>query len=359
MKRFHPRILLPAALLLSLTGCGYAGPEKAVRQELDLIRNLDESTIKAFVSYEDLQIAPANSTEVGEETTEAVKLFFENFDYRIRSSSLSEDENSATVVVEITNLDAEALAKDLCRIMITDSSDHVQENRAKGLAYAFSLMKDCLESHSYDTCTTTATVQLTKKGEQWLIQESDELEDQLVGGLASYLADPYLLTPQEVLDISLEPYCDFTGEDWINYLNMEDIFCLGTDLASQIDEALAEQIALYFDYSIDSVTQDGDNATASVQITSLNLESVIQQCRDALLEYAQTTESIRATDAELAEKTSQILLDALTGNTSSVTNTLELPMINNGYTWEEVPSQDFTDALLGGVTDAVSLLYAE
>lgn len=358
MRRTIPRILIPAALLLSLSGCGYAGPEKAVRQELDLIKKLDESTIKAFVSYEDIQLSGDQTQEIGAETTEAVKLFFKDFEYHIRSSSLSEDENSAVVTVDITNLDAKALAKDLCRIMITESSDHDDSNGSQGLASAFSLMKDCLENNTYETRTTSATVNLSRKGDTWLIQESAELEDQLAGGLATYLSDPYLLTPQEVLDITLEPFHDFTGEQWITYLNIQDVFSVGTDLAPQIDQALASQISSFFDYKIESVTQDGDEATANVQITSLDLESVINQCRSQLLEYAQTTESIRASDEELALKTAEILLEALNNNTASVTNTVPFQLINNGYTWEEAPDESFADALLGGVTDAVSLLYA-
>ena len=49
MKK-HIRHAIPdvcAALLLC--GCGYAGPEKAVRNELDLIQKLDEATIRSFV----------------------------------------------------------------------------------------------------------------------------------------------------------------------------------------------------------------------------------------------------------------------------------------------------------------------
>ena len=82
--------------LFLLTGCGYAGPEKAVRQEMELIRQLDESTIKAFVSYEDIRLLHSEPQAIGEETTEAVKLFFKNFKYRIRSSSLDTKEGTWT-----------------------------------------------------------------------------------------------------------------------------------------------------------------------------------------------------------------------------------------------------------------------
>ena len=70
------------------------------------------STIKAFVSYEDMMSSHSSSSDVGIETTEAVKRFFQNFDYNIKSSSV--EDKKATVHVEITNLDTHALAKDIC-----------------------------------------------------------------------------------------------------------------------------------------------------------------------------------------------------------------------------------------------------
>lgn len=358
MKQISKRIFPAFLLLLILTGCGYAGPEKAVRQELDLIQNLDESTIKAFVSYENIHLSGGQSQEIGSETTEAVKLFFQNFKYKIRSSSLSDDGDSATVEVSITNIDAQALAKDLCRAMITDSS--VSENSIEGqtgLAASFSLMKKCLENHTYDTKTTSATVHLTRQNDIWVIQESAQLEDQLAGGLASYLADPYLLSPDEVVETTLEPFSSFTSQDWINYLDINDIFSTGSALSTQIDQSLAEQIASYFDYRITGVTQDGDTAYVTTDITSLDLESVINQCRTHLLEYACTTESIRASDEELSAKTAQILLDALSANEASATNTVVIQLTNNGHIWETALDDSFADALLGGIEDAVSVLY--
>lgn len=359
MKQKTTRILFSLLLLLMLNGCGYAGPEKAVRQELELIKKLDDTTVETFLTYESSHLTGSDTAEITEEATEAVKLFFQDFKYRIRSSSVSDDETSASVVVDITNLDARALAKDLCRLMISRSTFlESREDFRNSLAFSFALMKECLESHTYEQVTSSVTVPLTRQDDLWQVQNTAELQDQLAGGLASSLADPYLLAPEEVLDIRLAPFCDFTGEDWISYLNIHDIFHLGTDLSSQIDAALAEQIASYFNYEILSSTQDQDTAAVTVRITSLDLESVISQCRMSLLDYAGTTESIRATDEELNQKTSEILLNALVSNQSSGEKEVSITMINNGYTWETALNDSFADALLGGISEAIGQLAA-
>ncbi len=359
MKHKFSRILPILLLHLLLTGCGYAGPEKAVCQELDLIQELDESTIKAFVSYEDIHLSGDSTEQIGTETIEAVKLFFQNFKYRIKSSSMSADGSNATVTVNITNLDAEALAKDLCRAIIRQSLDYGSSSpeEQNSLVCSFALMKECLEANTYESRTTSVTFHLVNQNDLWIIQENQELEDQIAGGLAAYLSDPYLLEPSEVLDITLEPFREFTADEWLAYLNIENIFAVENELSSQLDEALVEQLASYFDYKVANVTQDGNTASAEVEVTSFDLESVVSQCRSELLAYAQTTESIRATEEELSLKTAEILLEALTDNSATVTRTLIVTLSNNGSIWEANLNASFTDALLGGITDAVSILY--
>ncbi len=338
-----------------LTGCGYAGPEKAVQQEMDQIRKLDESTISNFISYEDITAANASSKDLGPEATQAVKLFFKNFKYRIVSSSVSEDQTTAEVTVSITNIDAKQLAKDLCLSIIQDTTVNDTSSSEDGLTSSFALMQQCLESNSYPLVTTKATVNLVKQGEEWIIPESTEFEDDLTGGLVSYLQDPYLLTPEDVLDCTLSAFSSFDTQQWYTYLNSDDILSTGSDLANEIDLALCEQIARFFDYTIDDASQDGDKAQVSVTITSLDLEAVMSTCKESLLDYAQTTESIRATDEEISQKNAELLLKALQENEQSAQHSVTVSLVNNGYSWELQPDELFSSALIGGVVSALEL----
>lgn len=78
MKNLRNILFLFLAFLL--TGCGAKTPEKLVRSSLEQIKKLDEKTIQNFVSYQDLVQNKTRDTDVGEETIEAVRLFFQNFD---------------------------------------------------------------------------------------------------------------------------------------------------------------------------------------------------------------------------------------------------------------------------------------
>lgn len=360
MRRGIRRFLIPAITLIFLTGCGYAGPEKAVRQELDLIRQLDESAIRSFLTDQDPDISDRADELTASDMTESIRLFFKNFTYRIRSSSMAPDKLHATVRADITNLDARALAKDLCRTMILQSSH--PDGSALYQAdpgSSFSLLKECLEKNTYETVTSSVTVSLTLKNNTWVIDESDALENDLTGGLIGYLSDPYLLEPEEVLEITLSPFRTYSAKDWVSYLEMNDVFSTGSSLASQIDLTLASQIARYFDYHISEVTQDGDTAAAVVDLVSLDLEAVLAACRPKLLDYAATTESIRASDEELMEKTAEILLEALQNNNTAKEIPVSVTLTNNGYSWEASLNDAFTDALLGGVAEAADELLTD
>lgn len=357
MKKKTLLLCVFSLIALLLSACGYAGPEKAVRQEMELIQKLDESAIRAFVSYEDIRLSHSAPMEIGEETTQAVKLFFKNFDYRILSSTVSEDQSSAAVQLEITNLDAKMLAEDLCRAMIKETVLQDGSGEPEGLASSFALMKTCLEENTYPIVTTKASVPLAYIDGKWVITESAEFEDALAGGLVSYLSDPYLLKPEEVLECTLAPFSSFTAQDWSDYLDFDDVFETGSRLASEIDTVLAEQIASHFQYKILSVSQEEMYADAQVEISSLDLGSVLDGCREALLEYAKTSASIRATDGDIARKTAEYLLEGLKASEGTVTNTLHISLINNGHIWEVVLDESFADALLGGVDTAIDTLY--
>ena len=63
-KYFSASLLLILLLLVmpfSLGGCSKDSPKRAVKKELNLIKELDESTIKAFVSYEDMMSSHASN----------------------------------------------------------------------------------------------------------------------------------------------------------------------------------------------------------------------------------------------------------------------------------------------------------
>ena len=217
-------------------------------------------------------------------------------------------------------------------------------------------MKECLDEHDYPMATTTATFHLTGQDNSWKIEANAQLENELAGGLVEYLSDPYLLAPEDILDLTLTPFCNFTAQDWQNYLNISDIFAVGTSQADTIDQLLFQQIAQFFDYEITDTLQDGDTAQATVNITSLDLNAVIESSLGPLRDYGTSTESIRDSEDDFNEKTGQILMDALENNVSSTVTPVTILLYNDGHTWDPVLDESFTDALLGNLDESLSSL---
>lgn len=349
-------ILVFTALLLM--GCGTSKPEEAVQSELDLIQQLDENTIRTFISYEDMMNSKTNGSSIGTETTEAVQSFFEHFSYKILSSTATT--KTATVRVELTNLDAKAIARDLCIELIRQSIAPDSSNSPlHSLNSYFALLGDILSENEYDLVSTEADFELVSNDGNWSIQNIDALEDKLVGGFITYLNDPYLVSPEETLTLVFEMFEKNNAEDWLSYLSMDDIFSTYSTISKDVDCALANQIAACFDYSIKEVNQDGDTASASVSIVSLNMEQVLDDYLEKLMDYASTTDAVRASDTQLADKTAELLIETLDANTATISTAIVIKFNNNGSTWEMQLESEFTDALLGQMNAAVEAFQSK
>lgn len=356
MNKYYIRVLFTSIFLCMslflLGGCSDSAPKKVVKTELGLIQQLDENTIKSFISYKDMVHSESPSEKIDSQAAETIKLFFKNFSYKIRSSKVNGDH--ASVTVDIKNLDTKTLAKDLCKSLIAQNASlETNSQAASRLTPYFTLLRNCLTENQYDITKTTAEIPLIKTGDNWTLEGSDQLEDSLVSGFVSHLNDPYLLSPEDVLSIYMEGFKDLSPEEWVKYLDMHDIFATGNELYPSIDLALADQIAKHFDYSIKDVVHEDNAARINVDITSLDLEKIFQDYAQQLMKYAGNPESLRASDSELSDKTSQYLLDSLKNNAESITKTIDIKLINNGSTWVMQLDDHFTDALLGDIKSAM------
>ncbi|MCD8022871.1 MAG: DUF1294 domain-containing protein [Lachnospiraceae bacterium] len=352
-----PAIMVAQILLVSLLYMWnrqqMQRPSQTVQRELELIQNLDEDTILSFISYENLMNSDLASGEIGEDAVEAVHLFFENFTYNIHNEEIIDDE--ATVTVQITNIDAEALAQDLCAEILKESVDiYPDDNEDSTTNDYYCLLRDTLSSNSYDIVVTTAYFHLKKENNQWTIQSDTALEDELTGGFISCMNDPYILSASEVLAIHLDALADLTADEWMDYLDVSDIFATyNTEYYSLIDEAYIHQLTDAFDYEILRCTENGASAEAVIRVTSVDMTSVLEVYKKSLLEYARTTQSLRDSDVVFSNETSRRLLEALQANTETTSTDVTLTFYNNGSTWEVYFNEDFTDALMGNLSSAI------
>lgn len=367
-RKLRFSIGIPAIMVIQLLILGFIylwnkqemeRPSQAVQQELELIRKLDENTIFSFVSYENLMNSNLSSGEIDSYATEAVDLFFENFTYSIHNEEISG--NEATVTVQITNIDAKALARDLCTEILRDSVDiYPEDDTDSTTGDYYRLLRDTLSSNTYDTVVTTAYFHLQKENNLWVILSDGELEDELVGGFISYMNDPYILSATETLTIHLDALKDLSADQWMDYLEIEDIFATyNTEYYSLIDEEYIRQLTDAFDYEILRCTEDGSAAEAVVRVTSVDMTSVLEVYKDALLEYADTTQSIRDSDVTFSNETSRMLLEALQENTKTTSTDVTISFSNNGSVWEVYFDSDFTNALMGDINAAIEAFASE
>lgn len=344
--------LLLVAFLVSWNEQRLASPSTAVEHELSLIRELDGDTIEAFVSYDNLTNSHLFSDSAESDAVNAVRLFFKNFHYSIQEEEV--DQRTATVKVNITNSDMHALAQDLCCSILRQTSSLYPDRDAAESVNYYRLLHDTLLANRYDTTVTTATFHLERDESGWVILVDDALKDELVSGFISYMNDPYILPASKVLSIQLDAFCELDGSQWKDYLRIEDVFATyNTDYYAQIDDEYTAQIAACFDYEILKCRENGNTATATVRITSLDMPEILSRYKKYLLEYAATTKSIRDNDVQVSNETSRLLLAALQENQSANSTDLDLTFRNNGEAWEIYFDHSFTNAVMGDIDTAI------
>lgn len=351
-----PAILVAQLLLLSFlftwNNQRMGSPSQAVQYELELIQDLDADTIRSFVSYENLMNSHLDSGTIGPETTEAVELFFEHFRYDIINEEINGDE--AVVTVSIRNLDMHELAVDCCTAILKQSVQIYPDQSTFTTSDYYRLLRDMLQNNEYPTKETTATFRLFRDESGWIILADQKLEDEIVSNFISCMNDPYILPASEVLDIQLHALKALTAEQWINYLDIQDIFATyNTDYSSLIDTAYAEQLAQHYDYKILRCSENGNTAMAAIRIHSTDMTHVLTLYREYLLDYAATTKSIRDDDVTFSNETAALLLKAFENTAQSGATDINLTFYNNGNNWDIFFDDTFTDAIMGGISEAM------
>ena len=342
--------LLLIVLLLSWNHRRMSSPSTAVLEQLNLIRDLDEPTIDAYISYQNLMNLQVDDTSFGDEAAEAVRLFFRKFKYNIRQETINGPE--AEVTVDITNIDTRALAKDLCTELLLRSS-RIPGTGSSSFTTGdyYQLLCDFLNRNEYELTVTPAVFHLRQDDSGWIILADEALENELVSGFISNINDPYLLSPQTILKAQLDVFDSLDPDGWAEFLKPDDVFALYNETYSpQIDQAYLEQIAARFGYEILRCQTDGNQAKIDLRVTSLNLNAILTEYREKLIEYAGTPQSVRDTDQQKSDTIASILLEILKNNESASSTDIQFTMINDGQTWTAALGDDFTNALMGNLS---------
>lgn len=353
-RKYLPVLLFFIVLLLA--GCATSAKaevKKAVSDELDLLKNLDPDTTQKYISYEDLFADAKESSSVSPEIEEVFSLFFKNFDYKIMEVDVDKNSQQAAASVRLTTIDAKSLAKDFTSAHLreeilknastgTDSNASVEDH--------YLLLGKLMKKKDYEKVESNCTINLVHQDDSWVIQKDATLENELVGGLLTYLSDPNILSPSETVSVYMKTLKDMDAEQMNTFLNLDSVLNSDDEPEKSIATALVEQVHNCFNYEVTKETDLGYTAQVTVSITSFDSDSILAVYQKQLDEYLDTAEAvIEGSEGRLA-KSQEFLLDAINSNEATATSEVTLNLTNDGVDWNVELGNDIGKALFGNLS---------
>lgn len=351
-------------LAVSVCGCSYSAKtsaEKAIKKDLDLLKNLDSETTMKYISYQELFPDSDDNTELSDDIKEVFSLFFQNFDYKILDVSTDQNQETASVQLRLTTLDAQALARDFVSQSLQDeilkaaSGDKNTEENENSLEQRYLRLHKLLKNNSYKTVDRNASIQLINHGSpsnpNWEITHSYSLENDLVGGLITYLSDPDLVPPDETLGVYLKTLQEMDVQQMSNYLGLDSILNTSDPAKNAIASALMEQFHSCFNYKITDTSVSGYLAEVQADLTTFDSDSILSQYEEELNTYLASADAVIDGSQKRYNKSHELLLDSIKNNTTTTTANATFHLTNDGVSWKlEDAGTELGNAIFGTLT---------
>ena len=200
MKKYSP-VLLLLILSLALASCAPArvSARQAMTDAMEAVKAADIVKVREFMGTDSI-LGAAEKSERSEESEESqpenesgltkdqIAAFFKSISYKILSAS--EDKETATVEIEITNKDMQSvfdnyLAAAIDMFLSEDNEELTEEEQAAKIA---SILITLIEEEE-DYVTSTVTVEMSYKDGKWIIDPNPEFSNALMGGLDLSMPD--------------------------------------------------------------------------------------------------------------------------------------------------------------------------
>lgn len=351
-------------LAVSVCGCSYSAKtsaEKAIKKDLDLLKNLDSETTMKYISYQELFPDSDDNTELSDDIKEVFSLFFQNFDYKILDVSTDQNQETASAQLRLTTLDAQALARDFVSQSLQDeilkaaSGDKNTEENENSLEQRYLRLHKLLKNNSYKTVDRNASIQLINHGSpsnpNWEITHSYSLENDLVGGLITYLSDPDLVPPDETLGVYLKTLQEMDVQQMSNYLGLDSILNTSDPAKNAIASALMEQFHSCFNYKITDTSVSGYLAEVQAVLTTFDSDSILSQYEEELNTYLASADAVIDGSQKRYNKSHELLLDSIKNNTTTTTANATFHLTNDGVSWKlEDAGTELGNAIFGTLT---------
>ena len=352
-------IILLSVFLCSCSQSAKAHAEKAIKKDLDLLKNLDSETTMQYISYQELFPDSDDSTKLSADIKEVFSLFFQNFDYKILGISVDSDEKNASAQLKLTTLDAEALASDFVSASlqeeILETASGKENDNGNSLEQRYLLLYKLLKNNTYSSAERTTSIQLNNLGSSsepdWEITHSFSLENDLVGGLITYLSDPDLVPPAETLTVYLKTLQEMDVKQMANYLGLDSILNTSDSAKNAIASALMEQFHSCFNYKISSTSVSGYLAEVDAELTTFDSNSILTQYEKELNTYLASADAVIDGSQKRYNKSHELLLDSIRNNQATITATATFHLTNDGASWKlENAGTELGNAIFGTLT---------
>lgn len=352
-------IILLSVFLCSCSQSAKAHAEKAIKKDLDLLKNLDSETTMQYISYQELFPDSDDSTKLSADIKEVFSLFFQNFDYKILDISVDSDEKNASAQLKLTTLDAEALASDFVSASlqeeILETASGKENDNGNSLEQRYLLLYKLLKNNTYSSAERNTSIQLNNLGSSsepdWEITHSSSLENDLVGGLITYLSDPDLVPPAETLNVYLKTLQEMDVKQMANYLGLDSILNTSDSAKNAIASALMEQFHSCFNYKISSTSVSGYLAEVDAELTTFDSNSILTQYEKELNTYLASADAVIDGSQKRYNKSHELLLDSIRNNQATITATATFHLTNDGASWKlENAGTELGNAIFGTLT---------
>lgn len=352
-------IILLSVFLCSCSQSAKAQAEKAIKKDLDLLKNLDSETTMQYISYQELFPDSDDSTKLSADIKEVFSLFFQNFDYKILGISVDSDEKNASAQLKLTTLDAEALASDFVSASlqeeILETASGKENDNGNSLEQRYLLLYKLLKNNTYSSAERNTSIQLNNLGSSsepdWEITHSSSLENDLVGGLITYLSDPDLVPPAETLTVYLKTLQEMDVKQMANYLGLDSILNTSDSAKNAIASALMEQFHSCFNYKISSTSVSGYLAEVDAELTTFDSNSILTQYEKELNTYLASADAVIDGSQKRYNKSHELLLDSIRDNQATITATATFHLTNDGASWKlENAGTELGNAIFGTLT---------
>lgn len=352
-------IILLSVFLCSCSQSAKAHAEKAIKKDLDLLKNLDSETTMQYISYQELFPDSDDSTKLSADIKEVFSLFFQNFDYKILGISVDSDEKNASAQLKLTTLDAKALASDFVSASlqeeILETASGKENDNGNSLEQRYLLLYKLLKNNTYSSAERNTSIQLNNLGSSsepdWEITHSSSLENDLVGGLITYLSDPDLVPPAETLTVYLKTLQEMDVKQMANYLGLDSILNTSDSAKNAIASALMEQFNSCFNYKISSTSVSGYLAEVDAELTTFDSNSILTQYEKELNTYLASADAVIDGSQKRYNKSHELLLDSIRNNQATITATATFHLTNDGASWKlENAGTELGNAIFGTLT---------